>query len=147
MATERTDVEFPLVLTTGRVRSHWHTRTKTALVKQLNAHEDQPYVSINPADARSLALRDSQRVCVHSRRGTARSLLRVEPGVPPGVAFMPIHWNEQFAPAASPNEATTDAADPLSKQPSLKACAVRIVAEPCSVSRPSNQLVGVTDKE
>jgi anaerobic selenocysteine-containing dehydrogenase len=41
---------------------------------------------------------------------------------------MPIHWNDLFAPAASPNEATTDAADPHSRQPALKACAVRITA-------------------
>ena len=39
---------------------------------------------------------------------------------------MPIHCNDLFAPAASPNEATTDAVDPISKQPSLKCCAVEI---------------------
>ena len=53
----------------------------------------------------------------------------LDPTITPGVCFMPIHWNELFAPAASPNEATTDAADPLSKQPSLKACAIRIVGD------------------
>ena len=129
ISAERTDDDFPLVLTTGRVRSHWHTRTKTGLVKQLNAHDDEAYVSLNPSDARQLALRDSQRVCVQSRRGAARSKLRLDVGVPAGVAFMPIHWNELFAPAASPNEATSDAHDPISKQPALKCCAVRIVAE------------------
>src|SRR4029450_12162542 len=37
LAVERTDAEFPLVLTTGRLINHWHTRTKTGLVKQLTA--------------------------------------------------------------------------------------------------------------
>jgi anaerobic selenocysteine-containing dehydrogenase len=129
ISSERTDADFPMVLTTGRVKSEWHTRTKTALVKQLSAHESGPYISMNPSDARALTLRDRQRVRVHSRRGVARSVLRVDRDVPPGVAFIPIHWNELFASGASPNEVTTDAADPLSKQPSLKSCAIRVEAE------------------
>jgi anaerobic selenocysteine-containing dehydrogenase len=129
LAGERTDAEYPLVLTTGRVKSQWHTRTKTALVSQLNAHDDRPYVSIHPSDANDLNLRDGQRVQVHSRRGVAHSVLRFDADVPPGVAFMPIHWNELFAPTASPNEATTDAVDPISKQPALKCCAIRIEAD------------------
>jgi ferredoxin-nitrate reductase len=126
---ERTGADYPLILTTGRVRSHWHTRTKTGLVKQLNAQEDGPFVSLNPVDARALKLPDAQRVRISSRRGTASSLLRIDAEVPPGVAFMPIHWNALFADAASPNEATSDDVDRISKQPSLKSCAVRIESE------------------
>ena len=128
LAGERTDADFPLVLTTGRVRSHWHTRTKTALVPQLDAHDDRPYVAVHPQDAASLTLRDAQPVEVRSRRGVSRTVLRIDESVPPGTAFMPIHWHDLFAPAASPNEATTDATDPHSKQPALKACAVRLVS-------------------
>ena len=131
------------VLTTGRVKSHWHTRTKTALVGQLNAHGDRPYISVNPSDAHSLGLLDGQLVRVHSRRGVARSVLHVDQDVPIGSAFMPIHWNDLFAVASSPNEVTTDATDPLSKQPSLKFCAIRLEAdrdmrrEPCDKAAPA----------
>ena len=31
--------------------------------------------------------------------------------MPIGTVFMPIHWNDLWAQRASPNEATTDAAD------------------------------------
>ena len=124
LAGERTNVEFPLVLTTGRVISQWHTRTKTGLVPQLNG---RPQVSLNPVDVKALRLRDGQDVRIESRRGTARATLRADVNVAPGVAFMPIHWNELFAPSASPNEATTDETDPISKQPALKCCAVRVV--------------------
>ena len=126
---ERPDSDFPLVFTTGRVKSEWHTRTKTGLVKQLAAHESGPSLSLHPSDARDLALCDGQRVRVRSRRGAARSVVRVDANVPPGVAFGPIHWNELFAPASSPNEVTTDAVDPVSKQPALKSCAVRVEAD------------------
>ena len=124
---ERADADFPLILTTGRVRSHWHTRTKTALVPQLNAHDDRPYVSMHPADAARLNLGDARPVEVHSRRGVTRTTLRIDSTVPPGTAFMPIHWHDLFARGASPNEATSDDADAASKQPALKACAVRVV--------------------
>jgi ferredoxin-nitrate reductase len=127
LAAERTDGMFPLVLTTGRILGHWHTRTKTGLVRQLNAKEDRPFVALHPDDATALSLRDGQRVRVESRRGTAHSVVRIDPTIPPGLAFMPIHFNDLFATAASPNEVTTNDSDLLSKQPSLKCCAVRIV--------------------
>lgn len=128
VASERTSPEYPLVLTTGRVISHWHSRTKTALVRQLCDRGGQPGLTINPSDARALDLCDGQSVTVTSRRGAARCTLRCDRTIPAGTVFMPIHWNELFAPAASPNEATTDAADPVSRQPALKCCAVRVEA-------------------
>jgi hypothetical protein len=46
---------------------------------------------------------------------------------------MPIHWNDLWAQAASPNESTSTLKDPISKQPALKAVAVNVTpvtAEP-----------------
>jgi sulfite reductase (NADPH) flavoprotein alpha-component len=126
LAGERTDADFPLVLTTGRLSNHWHTRTKTSLVKQLNAREDRPFIAMHPEDARALSLREGLPVRITSRRGRILSIARVDASIPMGIAFMPIHFNELFAPAASPNEATTDEADPISLQPALKCCAVRV---------------------
>lgn len=129
LAGERTDADFPLLLTTGRLISHWHTRTKTGLVKQLNAQEQRPFVALHPDDAHAMSIRSDQPVLIESRRGTSRSFVRLDPDMPVGVAFMPIHFNELVAPAASPNEATSDSIDLLSKQPCLKCCAVRITAQ------------------
>jgi anaerobic selenocysteine-containing dehydrogenase len=126
MLAERTDAQYPLILTTGRLISHWHTRTKTGLVRQLNEQAGQSSLSMHPADAQSLSLRDGQAVRVISRRGETRTRLRYDSSLPPGTLFMPIHFNDLFAPGASPNEATTDAADPTSRQPALKYCAVRV---------------------
>ena len=125
---EMPDDEFPLVLTTGRVAGQWHTRTKTGLVEQLNRSDPAPYLQMHPGDAEALELSDGEQVEVRSRRGTALSVLRVDAGILRGTVFMPIHWNELWSPAASCNEATTDATDPISKQPALKCCAVRVGA-------------------
>src|SRR5687768_2733385 len=103
------DARFPLVLTTGRLAGHWHTRTKTGLVEELNKLDPAPYVRMNPADAARLNLRDGEFVEVESRRGLSNGVLRMDGTNPAGTIFMPMHWNGQWAHRASPNEATTDA--------------------------------------
>lgn len=124
---EAPNERFPFLLTTGRVASQWHTRTKTGNVSQLNDLSPAPYLQMNPADAARLKLKEGQRVEIHSRRGRAISDLRIDPAISAGVVFMPIHWNDLWLPASSPNEVTTDAMDAISRQPALKACAVTIV--------------------
>ncbi len=131
---------FPLILTTGRVADQWHTRTKTGLVPQLNKIDPAPFVEMHPDDAAAIGLRNGQRVEIRSRRGHATSALRIDATVPVGTVFMPMHWNDLWAKWASPNEATTDAADPLSHQPALKCCAVAI-----SAYRPSDGSQAVND--
>jgi anaerobic selenocysteine-containing dehydrogenase len=125
---ESPDERYPLILTTGRVADQWHTRTKTGLVPQLNRVERGGYVQMHPDDAGALGLRDGQRVQIASRRGRAMSALRVDDGMPIGTVFMPMHWNDLWAERASPNEVTTDACDPISRQPGLKCCAVSVMA-------------------
>ena len=124
--SERVNAEYPLVLTTGRVVHQWHTRTKTGLVANFSKCGDANLVNVNPDDARSLSLRDGEAVSVCSRRGASRAKLRCDNRVPVGTVFMSIHWNELFSPQASPNEVTTDESDPISRQPALKYCAVRL---------------------
>jgi ferredoxin-nitrate reductase len=125
---EKVTSEFPLILTTGRELNQWHTRTKTGLVEQLNNQSSSPSVQIHPDDAQQLSLRDGQRVEVISRRGRAVSVVKIDPAISPGVVYMPIHWNDLFAPLTSPNEAASDQTDPISKQPALKCCAVAVHA-------------------
>jgi ferredoxin-nitrate reductase len=125
----RPKAEFPIVLTTGRLISQWHTRTKTGVVAQLNANAAGAFVTVHPTDLARLGLRDGQQVYVQGERGRSRTSLRVDPNILPGVAFIPIHFNDSFAEHASPNESTDDSVDPISKQPSLKRSDVRIVAE------------------
>jgi anaerobic selenocysteine-containing dehydrogenase len=123
---EAPSVEFPLVLTTGRLHSQWHTRTKTGNVQQLNALSPEPFLEMNPQDAAELHLREGDRVEIRSRRGRALSRMAIRPSAPIGTVFMPMHWNDLWCPESSANEVTTDATDPISHQPALKACAVRV---------------------
>ena len=135
--SEKTSQEFPLVLTTGRVLNQWHTRTKTGTVAQLNKLDPAPYVQIHPDDAQELNVTDTQKVTITSRRGTCQSIAKLDPDTPPGTVFIPIHWNDLFAPQASPNEATTDQVDSISKEPALKCCAVAISPANAPQSQPT----------
>jgi anaerobic selenocysteine-containing dehydrogenase len=136
-AIAETDADFPLILTTGRVLNQWHTRTKSGNVGQLNKLDPAPFVQIHPQDAAELNVRDGQRIWLRSPRGEcAAGVARIDADIRPGTIFVPIHWNELWAPAASPNEATAPDADPISKQPALKYCAVRIATAPMEPSNP-----------
>jgi anaerobic selenocysteine-containing dehydrogenase len=126
--SEKPDAQFPLVLTTGRTLGQWHTRTKTGHVEALNELEPGPCLRIHPADAAELGVADGQPVHVTSRRGRTSSTAKLDATLSPGVVFLPIHWNELWAPHASPNEVTTDEHDPVSKEPALKCCAVAVTA-------------------
>jgi assimilatory nitrate reductase catalytic subunit len=122
---EPTSPAYPFTLLTGRgSSSQWHTQTRTSksdILRQLYANT--LYVEISPKDATDLGIRANEWVVVRSRRGLVRARAFVSHVVQPGQVFMPMH-------DATTNRLTFAAFDPYSRQPSYKACAVRI--EPAS---------------
>ncbi|MBL4759353.1 MAG: molybdopterin-dependent oxidoreductase, partial [Mariprofundaceae bacterium] len=48
---EPTDADYPISLTTGRIRDQWHTMTKTGVVPSLMQHVPIPQLQIHPDDA------------------------------------------------------------------------------------------------
>src|SRR5262249_483032 len=111
---------------TGRLANHWHTRTKTGHVPKLNVSNPAPFVAVHPRDARELGLADGESVRLVSRRGIARSTLKLDESLRPGTLFMPFHWGQAFREDGCVNATTTSAADPISDQPELKFSAVRL---------------------
>ena len=125
---EEPDADFPLGLTTGRVASQWHTRTRTGKVPQLVKKEPEPFVEIHPDDANVYEVRDGEWIYLVSRRGRCYARARVTKTIRRGLLFTPFHWGDLFHAETNANYVTTSAADPGSKQPELKFCAVRIEA-------------------
>jgi ferredoxin-nitrate reductase len=119
--------EFPLVLTTGRVRDHWHTMTKTGKVGRLAMHVPKPVLEIHPADAEKLEIRTGDPVIVANPRGEVRVTAQLTPDIKRGVVFLPMHWgkvlNRSFARA---NNLTATRVDPVSKEPDFKFSAVQV---------------------
>jgi anaerobic selenocysteine-containing dehydrogenase len=123
---ESTDERFPLVLTTGRVRDHWHTRTRTANAPALAGRTPEPILEVNLGDARRAGVQDGDFVEIASRRGKAVAQCRVSAAIREGTCFLPFHWGRQAGFYKSANNLTLGGRDPLSRQPELKACAVRL---------------------
>jgi assimilatory nitrate reductase catalytic subunit len=119
---EETSEKYPFTLLTGRGTSaQWHTQTRTAKSDVLRSlYSEDPYVEINPKDARELSALPNDWVVVESARGKMRARAYVTQIVPPGQLFIPMHYEET-------NRLTFPAFDPYSRQPSYKACAVRVV--------------------
>ncbi len=126
--SEKTSPEFPLILTTGRVRDQWHTRTKTGKVKRLLTHIPEPYLEINKVDAYLRQLKDGDVAIIKSIRGQVQVKVKVNFDIRERVVFLPMHWgkvlNNDFGRA---NNITNDLVDPVSKEPDFKYCAVEVV--------------------
>jgi anaerobic selenocysteine-containing dehydrogenase len=118
--------EFPLVLTTGRVKDQWHTRTRTGKVAKLNKSVPAPYLEIHEEDARALGIRDGRLVRVRSRRGVFEVPARITRAIRPGAVFAPFHWGALWSERSVANLATAEAFDARSKEPELKFAAVRV---------------------
>ncbi|MCZ7646293.1 MAG: nitrate reductase [Planctomycetota bacterium] len=126
---ERTDAECPLVLTTGRLAAHWHTRTRTGKVASLNFKAPGPILQIHPLDAQARGIQDGATVVVSNRRGFMRVVAEVTETILPGTVFSTFHWGDLHAPHSNANLLTHAALDPLSKQPEYKFAAVEVVLD------------------
>jgi len=118
---EPTNERYPFALLTGRGTSaQWHTQTRTAksdVLKRL--YSEDPYVEVNPKDARELGISPNQWITIESRRGKIKAKAYVTQIVSPGQLFIPMHYVDT-------NQLTFPSFDPHSRQPSYKFCAVRI---------------------
>jgi assimilatory nitrate reductase catalytic subunit len=120
---ERPDSEYPFWLNTGRVIEHWHTRTKTGKIGNLNKFSPIPYVEMNPADGQKLNLNHMGHAWIISRRGELKAMVQLTERVSPGMVFIPFHF------ARGANLLSLGLLDPYSRQPAYKQCAVKILNE------------------
>ncbi len=119
---EPPDADYPFLLLTGRGTSaQWHTGTRTSKSGVLRRlHPETVYVEIHPDDAERLGIVAGGQAKVSSRRGSLVAAAFVTPTVQPGQVFIPMHYAET-------NRLTLPSFDPYSRQPSYKACAVRVI--------------------
>ncbi|WP_434037769.1 molybdopterin-dependent oxidoreductase [Formosa sp. 4Alg 33] len=113
--------EYPLILTTGRVRDQWHTMTKTGKVSRLKTHYSTPVLEISPVDAFLNKVKDGDVVDIKSGLGIVRVRAKVTDSVKNGVVFLPMHWGKQLQSDLNrANNLTHTIVDPVSKEPDFK---------------------------
>ncbi len=117
---ERPDEEYPFWLNSGRVVEHFHTRTRTGKIGNLNKFSPTPYMEMNPDAARELGIIHGGYARLTSRRGDAVVMVQLTQRVPPNMVFIPFHYHECV------NRLALGLLDPHSRQPAFKQCAVHI---------------------
>jgi assimilatory nitrate reductase catalytic subunit len=122
---EDVDAEYPIILTTGRVVSHFLSGTQTRRIGPLVDQYPEPRIEIHPQLAAQLNIKDEDWATVESRRGSCTLRAHVVKTIRPDTVFVPYHW----AGLKSINQVTIAAQDPISKIPEYKVCAVRVRKE------------------
>lgn len=108
------------LLNTGRIRDQWHTMTRTGLSARLSSHLGEPFVEINPEDAKKLAIEDASIVDVKSLFGTSRLRALITDRVAISEVFVPMHWTNVYSSLGRINAMVHPIHDPVSGQPASK---------------------------
>ena len=111
--------EYPFLLTTGRTVLHYNAGSMGRRSKSLLKKEPELYVEINPADARTMEIRDGNKLFLETRRGKTEATARLTERVGQGVLFMPFHF-------PGTNALTAGSLDREAKIPEFKVSACRI---------------------
>jgi len=114
------DEDFPFWMNSGRVVEHFHTRTRTGKIGNLNKYSPTPYMEMNPDSAKELGIEHMTYARIISRRGDSVVLVQTTQRVPRNMVFIPFHFHECV------NRVSLGLLDPYSRQPAFKQCAVRI---------------------
>ncbi len=114
------DDDYPFWLNSGRVVEHFHTRTRTGKIGNINKFSPTPYMEINPDAAAELGINSMDYVRLVSRRGDAVVMAQLTQRVPRNMVFIPFHYHDCV------NRLTLGLLDPYSRQPAFKQCAARI---------------------
>ncbi len=109
--------------------------TRTAHVARVRKQHPGPLLEVNPVDAAAAGLVDGGWATVCSRRGAVAAPVRITERIRPGTVFLPMHWGASQPEACEANRLMHELGCPLSKQPELKAAAVRL--EPLSGAPPA----------
>ncbi len=112
--------EYPFWLNSGRLVEHWHTRTKTGKIGNLNKFSPTPFMEMSPRTAAKMGIAAMDYVRVISRRSSAIVLVQLTERVAEDAVFIPMHYYNCV------NRLVKGLLDPYSIQPAYKQSAVRI---------------------
>ena len=119
---EKTGPRFPLLLTTGRILSHYNVGAQTRRTANVAWHPED-LLEIHPTDADDRGLKTGDWVKLASRSGETTLRATVTDRVAPGVVYTTFHH-----PTTQANVVTTDFSDWATNCPEYKVTAVQISA-------------------
>ncbi len=117
---ERTGPRFPLLLTTGRILSHYNVGAQTRRTANVAWHPED-LLEIHPHDAELRGVNDGEWVKLHSRAGETTLRAKITDRVAPGVVYTTFHH-----PVTQANVVTTEFSDWATNCPEFKVTAVQV---------------------
>ncbi|MGQ0484386.1 MAG: formate dehydrogenase subunit alpha [Hyphomicrobiales bacterium] len=117
---ERANREFPLILTTGRILSHYNVGSQTRRTANIAWHKED-VLEIHPHDAEVRGIHDGQMVSLASRVGATTLRARIVGRMPQGVVYTTFHH-----PVTGANVITTEYSDWATNCPEYKVTAVQV---------------------
>ncbi|MBV2147769.1 formate dehydrogenase subunit alpha [Sphingobium sp. AS12] len=118
---EKTGPRFPLLLTTGRILSHYNVGAQTRRTANTAWHPEDR-LEIHPSDAENRGIKEGDWVALKSRAGETTLRAQVTERVAPGVVYTTFHHPETQA-----NVITTDYSDWATNCPEYKVTAVQVM--------------------
>lgn len=119
LLSEKTSLEYPFILLTGRTRDQWHSGTKTNLPRTLLKHKPLNFCEIHSKNANDLDIKDGDNIKIISKRGEIHSKAIVTDTIKIDTIFVPVS-NRDI------NYLTIDLYDRESLQPDYNHSAVKI---------------------
>ena len=134
--TERVNVRYPLILTTGRILSQYNVGAQTRRTDNIVWH-DEDRLELHPHDAEERGVKDGDWVGVQSRAGETVLRAQITDRVQPGVVYTTFHFPESGA-----NVITTENSDWATNCPEYKVTAVQVtrVTQPSAWQRRHGEL-------
>ena len=101
--------------------------TRTGRIPKIMKRQPNPFLEIHPQDAQRLGIEEEQMIELQSRRGFARFPAKITKAIAPGTVFAPMHWGALWGENTEANILSHSEACPISLEPELKACAVKLI--------------------
>ncbi|MBU3015939.1 molybdopterin oxidoreductase family protein [Poseidonibacter lekithochrous] len=119
LLSEKTNLNYPLILLTGRTRDQWHSGTKTNLPRTLLKFKELNFCEIHPKNAKAFDIKDGDFIKISSIRGEIESKALITETIKEDTVFIPVSHR-------GINYLTNDLLDKESFQPDYNHSAVKI---------------------
>ncbi len=119
LLSEKANLNYPLILLTGRTRDQWHSGTKTNLPRTLLKFKELNFCEIHPKNAKASNIKDGDFIKISSIRGEIESKALISETIREDTIFIPVSHR-------GINYLTNDLLDKESFQPDYNHSAVKI---------------------
>ena len=113
--------EFPFLLTTGRCLYHYHTGTMSMRIQGINEIWPEPFIEMNPEDAKEMNISNGDTIELYSKNGSLRGKVKISDRIAKKTLFTIFHF-----PKMPVNLLIESNLDPVSKIPAFKVIPVTI---------------------